>query len=834
MNGFAYGQTEKQTPRYNELINIVSNYTYSNSLTTETKTIPELLDKKVGGFIFQLQLKQDSSGINIIAPNKQEIDFNLILETINHYCDKEEKAVISLFFKYNFTTEKLVDFLNKQTCYPKIWQGNPTNEWPTIKSLTSKNKQIICFGFKENSIETPLLKYLWKHAVNPFNVLDIAPKTKGVFSKGELKNELLFVTSFQYPKNTEGLHIPFQNEDINLNPYFIEHNINLWKNTGKKPNFLVISHFEQYATSVKHNLRAQLTINGTVSYNRKPLNKVYWEGDHQSITNGQFCFPATFSEDILLSPKLHGFRFVPDKIQVENISENSIQNFIAIPLDIQEEMVAYFPFTNKVEDEGPDKVSVQNSNVKIVFDSKRNEVGEFDGKSFIELPSAAKLGISDNDFTVSAWIKFNRKSDDNKRDLTILGTEESHYRGGLHLQTRHNKPYFGFYSNDLSGNTELDANRWYHMVWRYSKFNQEQAIFVNGSLDVSSPNHPAFISKGNLYIGKSINQDNYFEGRIDDIVIWNRALGEEEVWNLYQDAFYLNENQFANYFQRNKLFWGLGIFLILTLLTIRFYKKRPKKKRNFKADFKSIESTKLIPNSNSIKLFGEFQVIDKTGEDITEKFTPRLKQLFLLLIIHSQEKSNGITSDEFLHIIWPSFERKKAINNRGVSISKLRHVLDLMEGVKICNHQERWKITISDGIYCDYYDCLSYLNSDLFSKRDELHSFLDTIKRGVFLIDSTYPWLDDIKGKVTNNVIDILTRLLDEFDLNQYPELVNQISDRILIADDINEDGLRYKIKALMVLSQRNQAKFLYKSFKSRYFELHKQEYTQSFENLMH
>lgn len=834
MNDYVYGQKEKQPPRYNELISIVSNYTYSNSLTTEIKTIPELLDKQVKGFIFHLHLKQDSSGINIITPNNQEVDFTLILETINNYCNKEKTAVISLFFKYDFTTEKLVDFFSKQSCYQKIWQGKPTNEWPTIESLISKKKQIICFGFKENSIETPLIKYLWKHAANPFNTLDINPKVNGIFCKGELKNELLFFTSFQFPKNTEGLHIPFQNTDFNLNPYFIEHNRNLWKNTGKKPNFLVFSHLEEYAFSVKHHLSSQLTINGTVSYNRKPLNKVYWEGDSHSITYGKFCFPATFSEDILLSPRLPGFRFVPDKIQIKNISENLIQNFIAVPVDIQEKMVAYLPFTNKVQDESPGKIRVKNSNVKIVFDSKRNEVGEFDGNSFIELPNANKLGISDNDFTVSAWIKISRKNDDHKRDFTVLGTEENYYRGGLHLQTRKSKPYFGFYSNDLCGNTELDANRWYHIVWRYSKFNQEQAIFVNGSPDGSSLNHPAFISNSNLHIGKSINEDNYFEGRIDDIVIWNRALGEEEIWNLYQDVFYLNENQLLNYFRRNKLFWAIGICLIIVLLAIGIYKKRPKQKRKYKANFKQVETNNVIPNSNTIKLFGEFQVIDKTGQDITGRFTPTLKQIFLLLIIHSKEKSNGITSDEFRHVMWPSFIRKKAVNNRGVSISKLRHLLDLMEGVKICNHQERWKITITDNVYCDYYDCLNYLNSDLFSKRDQLYSFLDTIKRGVYLNDSTYPWLDDNKGKVTNNVIDILTRLLDEFDLNQYPELVNQISDRILIADDLNEDALRYKIKVLLVLSQTNQAKFFYKSFKARYFELHKREYTQSFENLIH
>ena len=95
-------------------------------------------------------------------------------------------------------------------------------------------------------------------------------------------------------------------------------------------------------------------------------------------------------------------------------------------------------------------------------------------------------------------------------------------------------------------------------------------------------------------------------------------------------------------------------------------------------------------------------------------------------------------------------------------------------------------------------------------------------------------WLDDIKGKVTNKVIDILIRLLNEFDLDQNPELVIQIADRILFADDFNEEALKYKIKALLVLRQTNQAKFTYKSFKERYSELYNEQFPQTFEKLAH
>lgn len=832
-NAPIYGQ-EIQQHRFDEFTSVVSDYTYNELNTPETNSIPQLLDWGIRGFIFHLKLKSDSTGINILTPANKELDFSQVSDVINQYCEKNTSRVISLFFDYDFDSDYLSEYLRNQTCYSKIWQGVPSVEWPTIESLLSKGNQIVCFGFKKNTVETPMIKYLWDYAVEPYYTLDIDPEINGEFRRGELKNELLFLTCSQIPKGAEGLHFPYHNKDVNQNPYFIEHNINLWKNTGKRPTFLVSNKINLRYLNIRNHLRTQLSISGTVSYDRNPLSKVYWEGDKRSVTYGQYCFPATLSEDLVLRPQKPGFRFVPDELRLENITENTIQNFIAVPVDVQQEMVAYFPFINSIQDEGPNKFDVQNSNVKMVFDSQRNEVAEFNGKSFIVLPSANTLGLSNNDFTVSAWVKLEPKNDDRKRDFTILGTEESYYRGGLHLLIRNSKPYFGFYSNDLAGNTELDANRWYHIVWRYTKFNQEQAVFLNGKADGDSPNHPAFVSNGNLYIGKSINQNNHFEGRMDDVVIWNRALGEEEIWNLYQDVFYLNDNRLTNYLLRNKLWLGICFSLVLILLAIYIRKNIATRSKKYKMDFQAVELNDIFPKHNTIKLFGEFQVIDKKGEDISDKFTPRLKQIFILLITTSKENSNGISLEEFVNIIWPNFDRRKAINNRGVSISKLRQVLELMDGVKICNYQERWNISLSDEVYCDYYECLHYLNTDLFSKKEDLNSFLGIINSGVYLQDSIYPWLDDIKGKVTNNVIDILTHLLNEFDLKQNPELVIQIADRILIADDINEEAIKYKIKALLLLNQTNQAKFLYKSFKERYFELNKEQFPLSYEILTH
>lgn len=829
VGGIAYAQSG----RYNEEINIVSNYTYTNFGDNETLTIPELLKKEVQGFIFKLVLGSDTNSIDIISPHNTKIDFATICDHLHRYCAEDTSHVITLFFDYDFDSDLLVNFLKKQKCYDNIWKQMPDAECPTISSLVSAEEQLMCFTLNDGSGHSPIVKNFWDYAAKPCFTNHIEPTINGEFCRGTLKNNLLFLTSFSFAENNTVANFPFNLNNINENPFFVGHSINLWKNTGKKPNFIVFNKYHGVFNALRSHLNRQISISGTISYNRKPLDRVFWEGDFISVSHGQYCFPATPHENVALKPQTPGFRFVPEEISVKELSENMVRNFIAIPLDLQTNLVAYFPFNDKMDDQGPMKLKVDNQGAKLVGDGNRNGVAEFDGHSFITLPKANAVGISNSDFTVSAWVKLARDNNNIKRDFSVMGTEESYYRGGLHLQIRNNKTYFGFYSNDLSGTTELAPNRWYHVVWRYIKYNQEQAIFVNGKADGASLNHPAFISNSNLYIGKSISQDNLFEGRIDDLIIWNRALGEEEIWNLYQDVSLIDNNSIINYLKRNK-FWLGGLLFLVTLVVLALSKKKNKiSPKTIFNDIHPIEITDRAPTKNAVKLFGNFQVLDKTGLDITHQFTPRLKQIFIYLIIKSKSAPQGLSSEEFINAIWPSFDRKNAINNRGVSINKLRSVLESMDTIHIYNHQERWKLEVSDNVYCDYHYCFDKLNNKLLGDRDKLNSFLSIVQRGAFLSDCNDSCFDEIKGICSNEVIDVLTHMLSDLDWNQNPGMMIKIADRILAADDMNEDALRYKIKALMALRQNNQAKFLYKSFKEKYEDILDQKFPTTFEEII-
>ncbi|GAF03971.1 hypothetical protein JCM21142_72661 [Saccharicrinis fermentans DSM 9555 = JCM 21142] len=816
--------------KYNEVINLINHYEHNSLYNFKSHPTNRLNNQGINGFILDLQLSKDSNKIEVLHQNKKWItDFATVCDSLATYCQQDTLHVLSIFFNYHFDPKLLVHFLKSHPIHQHIWQGDFNAQWPTMAHLISNNKQIICFAYTGKNSPSPFIHYLWDYAANPCDSKEIEPKLNGEFCHGNIQNKLLYLTSYQ----TFAHDPPSQSRqtwiDTNQDPFFISHALNSWKNTGKVINFIVYDDKQKNYKGLKGHLLSQRSISGTISYNRQAIDKVFWQGDFNAVTYGEYNFPATLNEVVKLRPECPGFKFVPEEIHIEGITKDVTQNFIAIPLTLNHSIRAYYPFDSNIKDEGPHQFELENKGCKIVHDGQRNNVIELDGKSYITIAKANDLGISDSDFTVSAWIKLARNNEADQRDFSILGTQENYYRGGLHLQSRDNRPYFGFFSNDLWGNTKFIPGKWYHVVWRYTKYTQEQAIFVDGKEDVSSLNHPPFVSNSHIYIGRSISQDNLFEGRIDNLLIWNRALGKEEIWHLSQDISDIQEDSIVHFIMRNKYWMGAFIFLLVTLI---LFTRKSKTTPTDKV-IENIDLKQKAPKKNAIKLFGDFQILDKNGEDITHCFTPRLKQIFIYLLIYSKEEPHGISSDEFIQMIWPNFDRKKAINNRGVSLSKLRNILEAMDKIYISNHHERWKLEITSNVYCDYYECLEKLDSNLFNNRENLHIFLSTVQRGAYLQDCQESTFDEIKGKFSNKVIDVLTRLMFDFDMSQHPEIIVKIANRILKTDDLNEDAIKYKIKALLVLRQNNEARFLFKSYQQRYQKIYNQELPISYEDLI-
>ena len=79
------------------------------------------------------------------------------------------------------------------------------------------------------------------------------------------------------------------------------------------------------------------------------------------------------------------------------------------------------------------------------------------------------------------------------------------------------------------------TNNWYHLVCTYSS--NTVTFYLNGNQTDQFTVNPLPNNNGNYYFGASITgADQFYIGKLDDIGIWNRALTQLEITNLYNAA----------------------------------------------------------------------------------------------------------------------------------------------------------------------------------------------------------------------------------------------------------------------------------------------------------
>ncbi|TDX02064.1 Kelch repeat-containing protein [Dinghuibacter silviterrae] len=257
----------------------------------------------------------------------------------------------------------------------------------------------------------------------------------------------------------------------------------------------------------------------------------------------------------------------------------------------------------------------------------------------------------------------------------------------------------------------------------------------------------------------------------------------------------------------------VGLFLLL----------RPAKKRVHAAP--SV-STAVAPHpSASIFLFGDLQVFDAEGTDLTKQFSPLLKQLFLLILLYSIKNEHGIGSEKLDEILWFDKTEKSARNNRSVNIGKLKALLDRIGGCDLSKETGYWKITLDPGkVYVDY------LRFHTLHK-NEASALVAIIKRGSLLTGVEYPWLDAFKSDVSNRVIDTLLHFVKHG--NPDPDFLLEITDSIFFFDPVNEDAMILKCKTLVQLGKHSLAKQAYTSFVKEYQQLYGENFKKDFQSIL-
>jgi concanavalin A-like lectin/glucanase superfamily protein len=160
-----------------------------------------------------------------------------------------------------------------------------------------------------------------------------------------------------------------------------------------------------------------------------------------------------------------------------------------------------------------------------------NSAESFNGSSYL---TTSNINIANSAFTISFWAKvssWNSVGYGNSAGFigNTAGSNTTDQR--LHFAIRNQKPYFGFYGDDLTGTTVINTGQWYFYTASVTS-GKVKTIYVNGAQDSTGT--------GTGLLGTGFNQigadafDGDLNGSMQDVRLYNYTLSSSQVSTLYK------------------------------------------------------------------------------------------------------------------------------------------------------------------------------------------------------------------------------------------------------------------------------------------------------------
>ena len=166
--------------------------------------------------------------------------------------------------------------------------------------------------------------------------------------------------------------------------------------------------------------------------------------------------------------------------------------------------------------------------------------------------------LQNDNITISAWVK----PDELSQNLyTVVGFQEAFnlkleksnqdYKISVHIKTSN-----GDWSSGFS-NTDVILGKWNHIAASYD--GNSVQLYLNGVADGSFVKTGNLITSGGLSIGSRDINSEYFDGLIDDVQIWNKALSVSEIEDRMYHPIDQNDPLWSDLSAYYQMDWGDGI-----------------------------------------------------------------------------------------------------------------------------------------------------------------------------------------------------------------------------------------------------------------------------------
>ncbi|MBU4457072.1 MAG: hypothetical protein KKA65_06240, partial [Nanoarchaeota archaeon] len=250
------------------------------------------------------------------------------------------------------------------------------------------------------------------------------------------------------------------------------------------------------------------------------------------ITNPDISFHSSSEANNTRKASYNNFAYI-------NTTISDVSNNYSAFIDWNRSLVGWWRFEENYNDSSTwdNQGTCSGTQCPNLTTGMRGKAYKFDGvDDYVEVPYDDTLNIT-SEITISAWIY--RSSDKSSAKIVEKVNAYSLIMSGTGT-------YFQLTIYNTSGSAmntwtaiPYNVNQWYHVVGIYNRSNI--CIYVDGLLSKCEykPNGIQS-STANVYLGGT---SSYFNGSIDEVMVWDRALSPEEInasynagiWKLYHN-----------------------------------------------------------------------------------------------------------------------------------------------------------------------------------------------------------------------------------------------------------------------------------------------------------
>lgn len=218
-----------------------------------------------------------------------------------------------------------------------------------------------------------------------------------------------------------------------------------------------------------------------------------------------------------------------------------------------------------------------------------------------------------------------------------------------------------------------------------------------------------------------------------------------------------------------------------------------------------------------IYLLGDLQLINEAGVNLAPELKGKAREFFLQMILFKYMKEKHL-SYQFVHeTLWSDFDDARRNNNRKVTMSALRKLLESFPQIEVGTTDHAFSLTITN-VYSDLEESILIFNSlasaepkGLFDERA-----IELLEKGLLLKTSSYEWLDSFVEQYNTMALDALDRISKRCD-EVSPDRLLKLGQLYFEFDQFSETGLQLKIKGYMKGKKPHLAAKEYKTFCAKY-----------------